>query len=157
MHALVFPILNLAVLFSALFYFLRTPVQKAVLGRHESLKNELGEVRNRLQEARIRYDEFSAKLKAIHVEVSSIQSQARQDAEATRNRIVSSAKSSASSILSEAKARAEGMVVDARQNLRAELGTKIVQRAERLIHDRLTGDDRVRIRKEFSERVGTIQ
>ena len=157
MHTLIFPVLNLSVLLAALVYFLRAPVRNAVQTRHQTLKADLVDVRVKLQEARVRYDEFSAKLKAVQVEVSSIQLQGRQDAEALKNRIVTNAKNSSSSILSEAKSRAEGMVAETQQKLRTELSAKIIQKAERIIHDKLTGDDRVRIRKEFSERVGTIQ
>jgi len=157
MHTLIAPLVNLSVLLAVLVYCLKTPLTNYVQGRHETIKTDLNKVRTLLNTAREKYEEFNAKLKAIDVEVATIQTQVRQEGEGTRTRILNHAKSSAASILAEAKTRAESMVEDGKVSLRVELGGRIIARAEQLIQDRLTGDDHARLRREFSERVGAIQ
>src|SRR5262245_4807864 len=121
MLTLIPPLINLTVLFAVLAYLLKKPLITYVEGRHESIKTDLGKVRSMLDSAREKYEEFNAKLKAIDVEVATIQSQVRQEGEQLRTRILSQAKSTASSILAEAKTRSESMVQEGKETLRTEL------------------------------------
>jgi F-type H+-transporting ATPase subunit b len=150
-----YSVANFAV-FAGLFgYALKKPVKQFVTSRHETIKEEVSSVREQLRQAQERYEEFSAKLKAVDVEVINIREGSLRDASAMKARLVSSAKQNAGTTLVEAKARASTLVSEIRDVLRAELGVRIVNRAQELIRERLTGDDRARIRREFSQRVGS--
>lgn len=155
MGSLFAPALNLGILLAILFYYLKGPFKNYVQSRHTLIRNDLGQVRELLRVAQERYEEFSAKLKAVDVEIASVRERSQQEAEQLRGRIVSHAKQAAGSILIEAKFRAESLVSESRDQLRAELGQNVVNQAERLIQNLLTGDDRARIRREFSQRVGS--
>ena len=148
-------VINFTLFAGAAFYYLKKPLLDFVATRHETLRSEVSQVRDKLRSAQEKYEEFSAKLKAIDVELASIRENLQKDGSALQGRLVSSAKQSAGAIIAEAKARSESLTSEYRNLLRAELGSRVVLRAESLIRERLTGDDRARIRREFSERVGS--
>ena len=150
-----YSVLNFVIFTGLMFYYLRTPVKGFISARHESLRDDLSKVREQLRSAQEKYEEFSAKLKAIDVEVSNIREISKKDAAGLQAKIVSSAKQMSGSILAESKARATALVSECKESLRSELGLRIVSRAQELIQERMTGDDKARIRKEFSERVGS--
>ena len=53
----------------------------------------------------------------------------------------------------DAKAASETLFTDLKNQLRAELSTQVLARAETILTERLTGDDKARIRREFSKQV----
>lgn len=157
MHSLIAPTINLLALVGVLAYYLRQPLKEFVSQRHSFLRDEIQSVREQLRKAQGSYDEFTAKLKAIEVEAGALLDQARQDAAATRARIVDNAQKLSANIAIEAKSSAQNAFGDLRAQLRSELATQVVGRAEELLRERLTGDDKARIRREFSVQVESIQ
>lgn len=157
MATLVWPAINLAVLVGIIGYLTRKPLKQFMKERRENVGAELIRVRELLQSARAKYDEFTAKLKAVDAEVTSLKAQIQSDATASKDRIVSSARSSSGAIVSDAKANADSVFKDLKNDLRAELGGRVIDRAEAILVDRLTGDDRARIRQEFSTEVEQIR
>ena len=153
MHELIAPTFNVSVLIITLVYFLREPTRAFVSERHTSLKEELERVAAQLREAHEKYNEFSAKLKAIDAEIAGLNSQMRQDAEAMKARIIADVRRVANIIVIDAKAASETLFTDLKNQLRAELSTQVLARAETILTERLTGDDKARIRREFSKQV----
>lgn len=147
-------LVNFLILVGGLVYFLRQPLKLFVRTRHEFLRDEVSRVEKQLKSAQIKYDEFSAKLKAIDAEIQAIQEQMRQDADAMKVRVVNEAKRLSTTIVADARSSADSLYTELRGQLRAELADRVVQKAEALIRERLTGDDRVRIRNEFSQQLG---
>lgn len=145
---------NLLVLLGILAFYLRAPLKAFVRTRHESLRDEVARVGTQLKDAQHRYDEFSAKLKAIEAEVQAIHDQMRADADAVRVRVVNEARALAQNIVADSRATSEAMFVELKAQLRGELAQQVIDRAEGLIRERLTGDDRARIRSEFSQQLG---
>src|SRR4051812_38553762 len=99
METLVAPFFNFFVLVAAMVYFLRQPLKQFVLGRHEFLRDELQRVRQMLGEAQKQHGEFSSKLKAIDAEVASLREQNRQEAAASKSRVINEAQRLAVTIL----------------------------------------------------------
>lgn len=157
MGELLYPTINLAILLTIMVVYLRAPLASFVRGRHETLRDELSRVRELLANAKTKYEEFSSKLKAMEAEIASLREQAKQDAAASRNRIVTEAQGLSSTIVADSKKSAQGLYGQLRQELFAEVGTKVLDRAEAMLRDRLTGDDRARIRNEFSAQVESVQ
>ena len=157
MHTLVLPALNLLVLLGVLFYYLRAPLKNFVASRHQLLQEEVQRVSGQLREAQGKYEEFSAKLKAIDTEISILRDQSKQDAEAMKIRVLNDARRLSTLVVSDAKTSAENLFSEFRLRLQADLGNQVVDRAEQFLRERLTGDDRVRIRREFSKQVESVQ
>ena len=65
METLIAPAFNLAILLAVLFYYLKTPLKHFLQDRHNLIAKELEDVRSILRSAQEKYDEFSAKIKAV--------------------------------------------------------------------------------------------
>ena len=157
MHTLIAPFINLLILIALLVYYLRQPLKDFVHGRHLSIHGDIKKAQEQLRDAQARHEEFSAKLKAIDAEVSALHQQARQDAEATKARIIQEAKRLSDNIVSDAKSASQALVSELKDELYHELGSHVLSRAEKIISERLTSEDRARIRKDFSQHVGSMQ
>ena len=157
METLIAPFINLLLLVGILVWKVREPLRNFVSARHISLRDELQKTGDQLRQAQERYDEFTAKLKAIEAEISALRDQARQDAEGMKLRVLSDAKRLAALIVSDARLAGETLFSDLRMQLTTEFANRVVEKAEGLLRVRLTGDDRVRIRREFSMQVEQIQ
>jgi hypothetical protein len=59
--------------------------------------------------------------------------------------------------VTDAKTSANALYSDLRGQLYADLSAEVLERAEGILRERLTGDDRVRIRKEFSNQLERTQ
>ena len=157
MESLVAPSFNLLIILSILFYFLREPVMASIRIRHHTLADELGRVRKLLHEAEDQNNKVAAKLRSIDQEIGAIKLRFRQDLETNKIRILNDGKRISSLIVADARASAARLYDDLKSQLYFEMGAKVIDRAETLLRDRLTGDDRKRIRDEFSRQLETFQ
>lgn len=155
--SLTWPTINFSILVGTLFWVTRQQRKSFVQNRHTHLRDEVERVSKQLKEAQVRYNEFSAKMKAIEAEVEAIRDQAQQDAEAMKSKILNEAKKLAATIVADSKSSVDGMFQDLRGNLRHELATLVIDRAEALLREKLTADDRAKIRHAFSQQLGASQ
>jgi len=145
---------NFLVLVGVLAYYLRAPLKTFVKTRHDTLRDEVARVEHQLKDAQHKFDEFSAKLKAVDAEIQAIHDQMRADAESMRVRVMNEARHLSQTIIADARASSGGLFAELRTQLRGELAQQVVEKAEKLIREKLTGDDCVRIRNEFSQQLG---
>lgn len=157
MGGLVAPTINLAILIGILFYYLRDPVRAHVRDRHLTLRQEIDRVQELFRNAKSQHEEFTAKMNAIAAETTALREQMAQEAAAARQRLISDAQRLSMSIVSDARSAAQGLYAELKTQLSSELGSRIIDRAEAILRERLTGDDRMRIRQEFSREVETVQ
>ena len=156
MHELIPSAVNLAILIGLMVYFLREPMANFVKNRHLSLAEELSAVREKLQQAKAQFQDFSSKLSTVESEISGLHQQTRQEAAQTQARVLANAQKISGTIVTDAKASTEGLYAEFRNQLIHEFGAQVLDRAEQIIRERLTGDDRVRIRQEFSKQVESV-
>ena len=157
MSELIFPFINLSILIVIMVVYLREPLRTFVLDRHTGLRDELRRVRDLLSQAQARYNEFTSKLKAMDAEIASLRDQAKQDAAASQSRILAEAQKLSATIISDSRASAQGLYSQLKSELFADVGSRVLDRAEVMMRERLTGDDRARIRREFSTQVESVQ
>lgn len=148
---------NLAILIAILVIYLRKPLREFVQQRHVGLRDELQRVAEQLRLAQVKFDDFSAKLKAVEVEAAALRDQAEHDASAMKLRITTEAKQQADGIVLDARSASGAMVEEFKKQLRLDLALRVIERTEAIVRERLTGDDRLRIRREFSLQVERIQ
>lgn len=157
MQSLIAPTFNLLVLLGFLAYYLRAPMIEFAKTRSVSVRGELEHVREELRVAQEKHSEFSSKLKAMDAEVSALKAQALQDAQGMKSRLSAEAQRAAANTVSDARSAAVVLYTEFKDQLYAELGGRVLDRAEAILNERLTGDDRARIRKEFATQVGADQ
>ena len=157
MESLFAPSFNLAILLAFMVYKLNKPVREFVSLRHTTIRGEIQSVRQELLQAQEKYDEFSSKLKAIDAEVVTLREQGQQEITAMKQRILSESGRLSLNIISDARASAEGLYLEFKGQLYSELSAQVLDRAELLLREKLTSDDRVAIRSAFSKQLEAIQ
>jgi F-type H+-transporting ATPase subunit b len=157
MHSLIAPTFNVVILLGLMVYYLREPLRQFVYQRHTALADELKRVHAMLRDSQEKFDEFTAKLKAIDVETQAMREQAKQDAQTAKNRLVAEAQKLGSTIVTDARSSANNLCSELKTQLAGELSLQVLDRTEALVKDRLTGDDKTRIRQEFSNQVETAR
>jgi F0F1-type ATP synthase membrane subunit b/b' len=157
MATLIAPFINLLILVGVLVFYCRKPLQVFAETRHHTIREDLETVRNQLRNAQEKHAEFSAKLRAVDAEVSGLRAQMIQDANAMKSRIVAEAQKLSGNVIEDAKHASAVLYTEFKSSLYSELGARVLDRAEIILKERLTGDDRARIRKEFSTQVETAQ
>jgi len=151
------PALNLLILIVILVTKLRGPIKDFVHNRHIGVRDEVKRVRDMLRDAQTKYDEFTSKLRAFEAEAVAIRQQMQQDGQNAKQRILTEAQRLSGSIVSDARLAAQNLYSDLRGQLMAEIGNRIIDRAEVMLKERLTGEDRARLQAEFSTQVEGVK
>lgn len=157
MNQLILPFLNFFILVGIMVYYLRQPLIDFVSNRHKTLLEDLKVTQAQLHQAQIQYEDFSAKLRALDAEVSAFRGQMKQEGERTREDIMSEGKRVADYVVHEAKLAADNLYSELRQQLLAELGNKIISRAEDALRKSLKPEDRAKLHQEFIRGIGELQ
>ena len=157
MHSLAISFLNFFLLVGLLVYKLRQPLKNFVQMRHKSLREEIQAVREQLQLASGKFEEYSKKLSSIDSEIQSLRSQLKDDIAQMNQRVLVEAKKASEAVVHDARTSAQSLLSDLKADLYSDLVYRVVSRSELLIKERLTSDERVRIQQEFSKQVERIQ
>ncbi len=157
MDSLVASSVNLLILIAILVFKLRAPLKEFVAKRHESIRDEIRSVHEQLKSAKAQFNETSIRLKSVDGELASLREQTKNDIAQIHQKIIGEAKRLSTVVVSDAKLAADALFSELKGQLYSELGTRVLDRAEDLLHNRLTHDDRVRIRQEFSNQVESIR
>ena len=153
MHTLIGPFINLMILVGIMAYYLRQPMKDFARNRAESIREQVARARDLLERAKARHAEFSSKLKAMDAEISGLKTQAMQDAQAMKSRIVAEAQKLSADISTDAHTAVVTLYSEFKGQIYGELGSRVLDRAEEILRERLTGDDQARIRMEFSHQI----
>lgn len=157
MHSLLVSIFNLSILIFFLTFKLRKPSRDFVSQRHEFIRGDIHSVREQLIQAQRKYDEFSAKLQSVGIEILGLREQVKQDIQNSKLRIMTEAERLSQGLISDARESSASLFLELKNELYSEMSLKALDRAEQLLRDRLTGDDRSRIHKEFSSQLEAVQ
>ena len=151
------PLVNFAALAAGLFYVLRKPTREFVEARHQTLRASVQESEAKLRDAQARYDEFSSKLKAIDVELTSLRNYTLDGAKASAGALVIEAQKLSASLRDDAARTARAFAADFQAEMSSEFARKALDRAEAVLRQRLTGDEQVRIRREVSKQLEQVR
>ncbi len=153
METLIWPTINFLVLIGILTYFLRTPLKEYVTSRHDRIKENVGEVREKLREAQLKFDELSSKLQAVSTQSESIRQDALKKAQTMKDKMITHSKELASTIVANARSNSHRMASNLRIQLRSEFAEKIITQAEAQIKNELTGNLKQKFNNSFSSGV----
>lgn len=147
---------NFTILVVFLYSKLKQPVRDFLQNRHESIKQEIQSVHDQLVQAQKMFDEFSAKLESIDQEIRDMREQSVQDIAQLKERVLEETERLSKMIISDATLASSSLYDEFKKELFGELSCKVLTRAEHILKDRLTGDDRSRLRKEFSMQLEAV-
>ncbi len=154
MHTLLAPTVNLLILVALLVYFTKDSIRDFFRSRHQRFDQEINAVKVALAKAKSDHEEALSKLRGAQAEIETMTRQGEREIVETRQKILADAQAAAAKIVSDARQTAEAMSQDFRRQLSAEFGTLVLERAEKLIKERLTQDDRKRMASEFTKQLG---
>jgi F-type H+-transporting ATPase subunit b len=157
MNTILISSINLIILIGILVFKLRIPLREFVAQRTQVIHQEVQTARDMLADAHKKFDEFSNRLAEVEKEMKELRVLTQQDISAMKQRLLVEIQNLKKQILSDAKSSADSLLVEFKREIYFELTDQILSRAETLIKNRLTGEDRARIRQEFSQQLGMVQ
>ncbi len=149
----IFKAVNLIAFGWLLWKFLAGPIRKAFVDRHEQVRAEAEEARTRRAKADQLAADIEARLKQIEADVVSIRERAVADGENQKRELIAAAEAEAQKILQAARHEVDNRVKHARQELTEFAGQLASDRAEQILREKITDEDR---RKLFADSVREV-
>jgi F-type H+-transporting ATPase subunit b len=149
--------LNFAGLLVILIMALKKPIANALHGRRQAIIEKFEDLEAQKSEAERVYNEYEAKLAKIDDEVRAIISNAVQQGEAEKNRIIEEASRAAGDIQRQAEMAIQHELAEAKLRLRSDIAEQAVRMAEDLIKQNLKDTDQTKMVEDYLEKVGAIQ
>ncbi len=146
-------VLNFAVLAIGLYLILRKRVPKIMNSRIEGIKHQLSELEAKKQEAEKKLADYQTKLVGLDQESEKIIGEYVRQGEDAKIRILKEAEAAADKLEEQARRNIEHEFKQARTKLQAEVLEKALEKAEKIIKEKISVDDQDRIVDEYLEKV----
>jgi len=150
----IFKLVNMILFLGVLWYFLAGPVKKALADRHEKVRAEAEEARARRAKADQLAADIEARLNQIEGDVRAIHERAQADGERQKRELIAAAEAEAKKILAAARSEVDNRVKHARQELTEYAGQLASDRAEQILRETITDEDRKKLFAESVREVG---
>ncbi|MEK6375693.1 MAG: hypothetical protein AABO58_23695 [Acidobacteriota bacterium] len=152
--AWIFKLVNMIAFLGVLGYFLAGPVKKALADRHEKVRAEAEEARARRAKADQLATDIQARLAQIETDVRSIQERSQAEGERQKRELIAAAEAEAKKILAAARSEVDNRVKHARKELTEYAGQLASDRAEQILRETITDEDRKKLFAESVREVG---
>lgn len=146
-------VLNTVLLLGVLWVLARKPIQAFFADRRTEIAGEVEAAAALKAEAEERHARFQRKLAELDGELDEIRSNARDRAEAEKERILDEARTAADRIRSDARAAVDQELRRAREELRKEASDLSIELAGDLLRNQVNDSDRDRLIDEFIGKV----
>jgi F-type H+-transporting ATPase subunit b len=147
---------NFALMVGLLAYFVTKPIRKGLRERSAEIEKTLADAEAAKEAAEEKHREYSEKLAKATEEIERIATSIRREGELERDKIIATAKQLAEKIEQEADNKANGVVAQARTELREEAARLAVELAEDLLKKQVSADDQKRLVEEYMQKVGEL-
>lgn len=144
---------NMILFLGVLGYFLGGPVKNALAARREQIQRDAEESRARRAKADQLASDIQARLTQIENDVRAIHERAIAEGERQKNELIAAAEAEAQKILQSARNEVDNRLKHARHELTEYAGELAAQRAEQLLREQTTDQDRQRL---FNESVREV-
>jgi len=149
----IFQGINLAIVLGLLVYFGRGPIREFFATRRSTIRDELDQAAELLDQAEQRNAELQRRLVDLSSEIEGLREVASQRAEQEAERILSDARATADRIRRDAQAAIDQELRRAQSELREEAADLALEIAARKLNENVTDGDRDRLIDEFITRV----
>lgn len=140
--------LNLTIFTAAAIYVLRKPISAALASRGQAIRQELLAAQAEREQALARIAEADDLLTRVDEQVGAIHKQARQEAEAERQRLAAAAAQEIEKLKQQGQREMETAGKLARKELREYLATRSVELARESVRSQMRPEDDTRLIKE---------
>ncbi len=152
----VFKFVNFAVLVGILIKFAGKPLKDYLRNRHDTIKAKIDEANKTVQEAEALKAQYERKLSQLDEEVEAFKKAVIEEAEKEKQKIMNEANEFASRIREQARIAYEQELKDAMSAIKEEIARLTMERAEKLIAERLTKSDHNRMVGDFIEKLRSL-
>ncbi|HEX7150466.1 MAG TPA: ATP synthase F0 subunit B [Thermoanaerobaculia bacterium] len=149
-------LVNMIVFIGVLVFLAKGPVKKAFAERGATIRRASEEARERREKADRIASDIQARLTQIEQEVASIRERAVAEGERQKREMIAAAEAEAQKILDSAKNEVENRIKHARHDLARYAGELASERAEALLRERITNDDKQKLFQESVRELGEV-
>lgn len=151
----VFMLLNFGILMFILGKFGGPIARKSAEERHDQIKTALDEAAKLRDEAEKKLAEYETRIKDVDSEVKKLVDGIRADAEADKARILAAATKQAEQMKKDAETRIAAEIEFARASLQREVAVAASGATEKLLREKVTGDDQTKLVTTFISNVAS--
>ncbi|MCD6153955.1 MAG: F0F1 ATP synthase subunit B [Syntrophobacterales bacterium] len=145
--------LDFIILFAFLYWAVAKGVKRFFAGRRESIKESLETAIASKEDAKKKFDEYSAKLVKATSEIEEITRMITAQGEAEKKKIIEDAKRTAEKMKADARARIDQEFKRVRNQLRREAAELSVEMAETILKKKVKKNDHELMVKDFLDRM----
>jgi F-type H+-transporting ATPase subunit b len=147
-------LVNMLLFFGVLGYLIGGPIKKALAARRVQIKADADEAKARRAKADQLAGDIQARLTQIEADVRGIQERAQLEGEKQKRELIAAAEAEAQKILQSARNEVDNRLKHARHELTEYAGELATQRAEQILREKVTDQDRERL---FEESVREVE
>jgi len=155
--AWIFKLINMLLFIGVLGWLIGGPIKKALSERGAGIKKAAEEARERRIKADQVASDIQARLAQLEEEVKSIAERAVQEGERQKRDLIAAAETEAAKILASARTEVDNKLKNARRELTEYAGQLASDRAEQIMRERMTDEDRARIFRESLREVEEVK
>jgi len=152
----VFKFVNFAVLVGILIKFAGKPFKDYFKNRHRGVKEKVEEAEKMFQEAEGMKKEYEERLARLDGEIEAFKKAIIGETEKEKNRILQEATEAALKIKEQAKLTYEQELKEAKHKIKEEIARLTVEKAERLVSEKLNRKDHDAMVQEFIEKLRSL-
>ncbi|MBA4418091.1 MAG: hypothetical protein C0392_09300 [Syntrophus sp. (in: bacteria)] len=149
-------ILNFAVLVGILIKFAGKPLKEYLVNRHNAVKEKIEEAERLYRDAGDLKKEYEAKLARLDEEIDAFKKKIVEETESEKRKMLDEARSFASKIQEQARLNYEQELKEVKGRIREEITRLALNRAEKLVVEKLTKNDNDRMVEEFIEKLRSL-
>ena len=139
---------NMLLFFGVLIYFVGGPMKRAFAARSQAIRATAAEAQERHAKATQMAADIQARLSKLEDEVNGIHERARVEGERQKRELVAAAEAEAQKILANAQSEVDNRLRHARRELTEYAGQLAAERAEQLLKEKMTDEDRKKLFRE---------
>lgn len=144
----IWKLLNMILFFGFLFWLAGGPLKGALAARSQAIRDTAAEAKERHAKADQMAADIQARLSRLEGEVQAIQERAQSEGERQKRELLAAAEAEAQKILQNAQSEVDNRLRHARGELTAYAGELAAQRAEQLLREKITDEDRKKLFRE---------
>ena len=152
----VFKLVNFAVLIGILVKYGGKPLKEYFVNKHNTIQDKLNNAEQKLKEAQALKADFEGRLANLDEEIEAFKKAVIQEAEKEKNKMVDEAREFASGLKDQAKMTYEQEIKEMRDKIKEEIVGLTMERAEKLVKERLTREDHNRMVEDFIEKMRSL-
>jgi F-type H+-transporting ATPase subunit b len=151
-----FKFFNFAVLIAIIVKFAGKPLKNYLQNRHRAIKEKLEEANSMVQEAEKLKAEYEGRLAKLDDELAVFKKTMMDDAQREKQKILAEANEFAARIREQARITYEQELREATGKIKEEIARLTMERAEKLVKEKLTKDDHNVMVDDFIEKIRSL-